>query len=116
MEQDTTILGYLIPEGTTVIFPHFPVHRSKTIWGEDAEQYNPDRKWHHEAFFPFGISPRDCLGRNVAMLEMRVAMANIFYHFQVRLVNPDAPVEDFSAATMYPKGGVNILLERRKHE
>ena len=148
MEEDTQILGHTIPKGTTVIFPHYPVHRDPSIWGADSDEFKPERKSHNEAFFPFGVSPRDCLGlkllspffpfsfsfffssppllvvhstpwssistgRNIAMIEMRVAVSHIFYYYNVRLNDPLAPVEEFSGATMQPRDGVNIILERR---
>ena len=115
MDEDMAICGVLIPKGTTVVFPQLHVHHDKAIWGQDADRYNPGRKWHHEAFFPFGVSPRDCLGRNIAMLEMRVALVSLFHLFTSRLAFPDAPVEEFAGATMFPKNGVHIFLEKRIH-
>ena len=113
LEKDETILGILVPKGTVCIFPQIVVHRSKAIWGPDADKFNPERTWHSEAFFPFGVSPRDCLGRNIAMLEIRVTISNLFHAYTTRLVDPQATVEEFAGSTMYPSGGVNIFLEKR---
>jgi len=49
------------------------------------------------------------------MIEMRVAVSHIFYNYTIRLTDPLAPIEEFSAATMQPRDGVNIILEKRIH-
>jgi len=62
LPEDTTILGYRIPKGSIVNFPHYPVVRNRAIWGPDAHMFNPERKWHSDAFYPFTFTPRDCFG------------------------------------------------------
>ncbi|EOD49073.1 putative cytochrome p450 family protein [Neofusicoccum parvum UCRNP2] len=53
------------------------LHRNKSIYGEDAEDFRPDRwldeeKKHdmHRYSFVFGGGSRTCIGKNIAMLEM----------------------------------------------
>jgi hypothetical protein len=54
-------------------------------------------------FSPFTFSPRDCLGKNFAQMEMRTIMANVFRKFKFGLSdsyakhNPatDGPIENF---------------------
>jgi len=62
LEEDTQILGITIPKNTNVHFPHYTIHRDKKVWGEDANEFKPERIWHNDSFLPFTISPRDCLG------------------------------------------------------
>ena len=53
----------LLPKGTIVQAPHWSLHRSKALWGADAHEFRPDRKWKQRAFMPFTLPPRDCIGR-----------------------------------------------------
>jgi len=62
LTEDTEILGKLIPRGTVVSFSHFNVHRDEAVWGPDSNEFNPERTWHNDAFLPFTVFPRDCLG------------------------------------------------------
>lgn len=40
---DTTIGGHLIPKGTMVMLSPLAVNVSKTLWGEDASEFKPER-------------------------------------------------------------------------
>lgn len=62
LEDDMEILGHKVPKNTIISFPHILLHHDKAVWGEDAETFNPERKWFPDSFTPFTISPRDCLG------------------------------------------------------
>ena len=63
-EGGLTICGETFAPGTVVSVPSYTVHRDKAIWGDDADQYLPER-WSREgkadmqkAFAPFSIGPR----------------------------------------------------------
>ena len=89
----------LIPKNNIVQIFNWSKHRDKKIWGEDAEIFNPDREFNSNeiwedngfAFFnpatprfsPFTYSPRDCIGKNFAQMEMRLILCNLLkdYHF-----------------------------------
>jgi len=114
LQEDTTIMGYQIPKGAIVNFPHYAVFRNQAIWGPDADKFNPDRKWHSEAFYPFTFTPRDCFGRNIATLEAKLALVYIYSNYSTRLVDPDGVVDDFNAITLSPKNGVKVFLEPRE--
>ncbi|KAI1329019.1 cytochrome P450 [Xylariaceae sp. FL0255] len=38
-----------------------------------------------DAMQPFGVGPRNCVGRNLAIAEMRLILAKIIYHFDIAL-------------------------------
>ena len=60
-------------------------------------------------FSPFTFTPRDCLGKNFAQMEMRTILANVFHRFNLELSEPymdenvqkNGGLENF-AATMGP--------------
>lgn len=55
------------------------------------------------AFMPFGAGPRYCPGRHLAMLEIKMVMAMIARHFDVRRAPGTAPAEELFAFTLMPK-------------
>lgn len=85
-----TILDHHFPAGTVLSVPTYTIHHSKEIWGEDAEEYRPER-WENvttrqkNAFIPFSYGPRSCVGRNVAEMEMKLILATWARRYSVKL-------------------------------
>ena len=91
----------LIPKGTFVQVTTVGRHRDKKLWGEDADVFNPDREWqddeiwhdqvyaarnpHSPRFSPFTHTPRDCIGKNFAQMEMRTIITQLFKNFTFEL-------------------------------
>ncbi|KAI1484363.1 cytochrome P450 [Biscogniauxia mediterranea] len=49
-------------------------------------QFASDRK---DAFQPFHLGPRNCLGRNLAYVEMKVILARVLWNFDIK-ISPDS--------------------------
>lgn len=87
-----TIQNHFFPAGTTLSVPAYTIHHSKEIWGEDAEEFRPER-WtkdkltdrQKDAFIPFSYGPRSCVGRNVAEMEMALIVSTVFRNFEFEL-------------------------------
>ena len=70
--------GHFIPEGTEITSHAYVMQRNKGLYGEDAENFNPDRWLESEkksfefeaAQFTFGVGPRVCLGKDIAIMEL----------------------------------------------
>lgn len=103
------IAGYFIPKGTMIRTPHYNVHLSEEVW-DDPLEFNPHRKWHNEAFLPFSRGPRDCLGRLLALMEMRLVVVAFFSNFHMEAVNTTKPLRFFERLTIRPRGPVNVKL------
>ncbi|KAL2022359.1 hypothetical protein VTK56DRAFT_5426 [Thermocarpiscus australiensis] len=82
--------GYYFPPGTVLSVPTYSIHHSKEIWGEDADEFRPER-WERltprqkNAFIPFSHGPRACVGRNVAEMEMKLIAATWARRYDVVL-------------------------------
>ncbi|KAL7025579.1 hypothetical protein ACKWTF_013543 [Chironomus riparius] len=82
--------GCILPKGGNIIIPIYKIHHSKDIWGNDAEQFRPDRfekenleKIHPYAFMPFTKGPRMCLGYRYAMTLMKIQLVNFLMRYEV---------------------------------
>ena len=85
------ILGQYFPPGTHLSVPPYTLHHSKEIWGDDAEEFKPERwekvtQQQKDAFFPFQIGMRACFGRNLGELEMKVITATFFRRYEVEML------------------------------
>jgi cytochrome P450/NADPH-cytochrome P450 reductase len=88
--QDTVIGGrYAIPAGTpmTVLTPS--LHRDQSVWGPDAEDFNPDHvapdrlaELGPNVFKPFGTGQRACIGRQFALQEAVLVLGMLLQRFE----------------------------------
>jgi len=90
---------YTIPKNAWVFLESWAIHRDKTHWGEDAEEFNPerwfeDKKRHAFAWIPFAAGARNCIGQRLAMLEIKIVLIHIFKTFQISF-SEENPVIDF---------------------
>jgi cytochrome P450 len=81
-----------VPKGVHIGVANFSMHRRKNLWGEDAEQFNPehfapDRERHPYSYVPFSGGPRICIGYKYAFLSMKVILAYLLrrYKFKTNL-------------------------------
>jgi len=116
-DRDVVFDGYRIPEGRTVSFQQWVLHRDPRFY-DDPEQFRPER-WTDEmrqelppfAYFPFGGGPRRCIGDRFAMLEARLVLATICQNWTI-----ESTVEKLGFApsiTLRPDGPVEMVPERR---
>lgn len=113
-------LGELsLPAGTLLSFQLICIHRDKELWGEDAEEFRPDRfsggiskatKGNY-AFFPFGWGPRICIGEKLAMIEAKIALSMILQRFSWEL-SPSYVHSPITVLTLRPQHGAQIILHR----
>lgn len=99
-KRDTTMISHRIPKGTVVIYSAEVTNHDKTLWGPDADVFNPDR-WIGEgkansggassnyAMLTFGAGPRNCIGANFARATLECLVAAVMFTFEIGLVNPD---------------------------
>jgi len=107
--------------GKSVVHVDFyAIQRDPDIWGEDAEEFRPERFLGDEGrkkissfgFLPFSKGSRDCIGKYFALLEAKIALASLITRFDGSLV--DADKEVFMARlTNIPQNGCLVKLARR---
>ncbi|KAJ2986631.1 hypothetical protein NUW58_g4933 [Xylaria curta] len=88
-----TIDGRTFPEGTLMsVNPHV-MHRNYEIWGEDADEFRPER-WLEEEnasrekyFIPWSAGFASCPGQNIARMEMPKLIATLLRDYEFKQVN-----------------------------
>ncbi|OMO90888.1 Cytochrome P450 [Corchorus olitorius] len=95
VEDDILPDGYLVKKGDPVSYMPYAMGRMTYIWGEDAEEYRPERWLENGIFRPespfkftaFQGGPRICIGKEFAYRQMKILAAFLLYFFQFRLVD-----------------------------
>ncbi|CAH2325463.1 vitamin D 25-hydroxylase [Pelobates cultripes] len=95
--RDTVVRGYSIPEGTTVITNLYSVHFDEKYW-VDPEIFYPERFLDSsgqfikkEAFVPFSLGRRHCLGEQLARMEMYLFFTSLLQRFHLRFPHGYVP-------------------------
>jgi len=97
--------GTHYPEGTVVGVPIYALHHNEKYFPESFS-YIPERwiegcegqsfsvtkgsiETSKRAFAPFQVGPRNCVGKNMAYMELLIAVARVIFLFDMRLTPGD---------------------------
>lgn len=93
--EGTTIAGRFIPGRATVGINAWVAHRNKQVYGQDADDWRPERWLEIEEqsragevekyFFAFGMGSRTCIGKNISLLEMSKLVPQLVRKFDMAL-------------------------------
>ena len=111
-EAETVIGGnYPVRNDQTIMVLVPMLHRDPKVWGDNAEQFNPDhfafenaQKLPPNAWKPFGNGQRSCIGRPFALQEATLALAMMLHRFDLRAADPDYRLDFKETLTIKPRG------------
>ncbi|KAI9801376.1 MAG: hypothetical protein M1825_003355 [Sarcosagium campestre] len=94
--------GRFIPAGTCIGIDMWGMLRLKSVFGEDADLFRPERwieakgeelkNMERVQDFAYGYGKWACLGKSIAITEMGKAMAELFYRFDLSITDPKDPI------------------------
>ncbi|KAF2302813.1 hypothetical protein GH714_008543 [Hevea brasiliensis] len=108
-----------VPKGVCIWTLIPTLHRDPNLWGPDANEFRPERfadgvskacKF-AQAYIPFGVGTRLCVGRNFAMVELKVVLSLIVSQFTFSL-SPNYQHSPAFRMIVEPEHGVQILIRK----
>jgi cytochrome P450 len=141
MEGGVEVDGLFLPEGTDCGTPTYSIHRHPSYYRE-PQSYIPERwiegatcvtpsgsdPWvttkddveiARRAFCPFSIGPRGCIGKSMALMELRLTLARMIFLFDIEHAAGDRTGEDergqFAMVDHFvvSKTGPNVIIRKR---
>lgn len=120
--------GQFVPAGTVVGFTSYVMGRNKAVWGDDAEEFRPERflkaEGEEEGEFEarmrrvndcdltFGMGSRKCIGMHLGLMEVYKAVATLVAMFEFELGTEEAwTVKNY----LFPRA-TGIMCRIRKRE
>lgn len=110
-----------MPKGKPLSWMLYAYHRQKDIWGEDAEEFRPERwlgegamrfGWHYT---PFNAGPRICLGQQFALSQVGYVTVRLCQEFpEIELKGELREWQENSSLIISHSEGATVSLKPRK--
>ena len=112
--SEFTVEGFTIPANSLVIVSPWLVHRNQKAW-EQPLQFLPERfetGAPQLGYIPFGAGARLCIGRDMAILEGSMILAQLAQNWNIEAIhNSQVPVD--ASVTLRPVGGMPVRISRK---
>ncbi|XP_055308044.1 probable cytochrome P450 313a4, partial [Sitodiplosis mosellana] len=86
---DVPISNCTVPKNAFIMMSIYNMHRKPEIWGDDADEFNPDHflpekvdERHPFAYLPFSGGKRNCIGYQYALLSIKVVLSKLFRQYR----------------------------------
>ncbi|XP_048431245.1 cytochrome P450 704C1 isoform X1 [Pyrus x bretschneideri] len=113
--------GFRLRKGDGVYYMAYAMGRMPYIWGEDAEDFRPERWLKNGIFQPespfkfvaFHAGPRICLGKDFAYRQMKIVSTALLFFFRFKLADQTKNVTYRTMFTLHMDGGLSLRATPR---
>ncbi|XP_013628177.1 PREDICTED: alkane hydroxylase MAH1-like [Brassica oleracea var. oleracea] len=121
IKSDVLPSGHIVDANSNVIFLVYALGRMRSVWGEDALEFKPERwvsetgELRHEPsskFLVFNTGPRTCSGKHLAMTSMKTIVVEILQHYDIKLVEGHK-IKPKAHLNLLMKHGLRVTLTKR---
>ena len=116
VRNDTMLGDYLLRAGSTIIVSQYVSHRDPALW-DHPDEFDPTRfeppsqdRRPKFAYYPFGAGPRQCIGKEIALLEMMAIIPALLKHYRFTII-PDQEIGMWPLSALKPRFGIKARIE-----
>ncbi|KAG2319061.1 hypothetical protein Bca52824_012274 [Brassica carinata] len=122
IKSDVLPSGHIVDANSNVIFLVYALGRIRSVWGEDALEFKPERwisetgELRHEPsskFLVFNSGPRTCSGKHLAMVTIKTIVVEILQHYDINLVKGHHKIKPKAHLNLLMKHGLRVTLTKR---
>uniref|UniRef100_A0A287CRY8 Cytochrome P450 4A6-like n=1 Tax=Ictidomys tridecemlineatus TaxID=43179 RepID=A0A287CRY8_ICTTR len=107
--------GRSLPKGIMVTLSFYGLHHNSKVWPNpevyDPSRFAPDSSRHSHSFLPFSGGARNCIGKQFAMNELKVAVALTLLRFEL-LPDPTRIPFPIPRLVLKSKNGIHLRLRK----
>ncbi|ECR2225863.1 cytochrome P450 [Campylobacter jejuni] len=114
-KKDTKVRDKMIKKGSGVVIAPWLIHRHEEFW-TNPHGFNPSRfegEYKKDAYLPFGVGERICIGQGFAMQEAILILANILKTYKLELEEGFVP-DVVGRLTVRSANGMRIKFSKRE--
>ncbi|CAN1827612.1 Alkane hydroxylase MAH1 [Linum perenne] len=123
LDADVLPSGHVISSGTKFFVSIYSMGRMEKIWGHDCMEFKPER-WlggvsqHNIVHVPsykfaaFNAGPRSCLGRKIAITQLKVAASCVLRKYKIDVVEGQHVVPGLGIV-LFMRYGLKITVSQR---
>jgi cytochrome P450 len=121
VNSDILPSGHHVGPKTKLIYSLYAMGRMKEIWGKDRFEFKPER-WISDKgqiihvpsykFIAFNAGPRNCIGKDISFVQMKMVAANVLWKFHIHVVEGHF-VTPRVAMVLRMKHGLKVKVSKR---
>ncbi|KAA8550180.1 hypothetical protein F0562_001864 [Nyssa sinensis] len=121
-EDDVLPDSTFVRKGTRVTYHPYAMGRMERVWGPDCLEFKPERWLQNGVFTPenpfkypvFQAGPRVCLGKELALAEMKSVALSLIRRFDIQVATPGQTQRFAPGLTATLRGGLPVLIRDRR--
>ncbi|XP_004515481.3 alkane hydroxylase MAH1-like [Cicer arietinum] len=121
IKSDILPNGEHVSSNTKVIFSMYAMGRMEEIWGENCLEFKPER-WISDIgqsihvpsyqFTAFNAGPRSCLGKDMSIIQMKMAAVTMLWKFHIQVVEGQS-ITPRASIVLRMEHGFKVKLTKR---
>ncbi|WVZ91695.1 hypothetical protein U9M48_037830 [Paspalum notatum var. saurae] len=126
LADDVLPSGHRLCSGETILVSIYAMGRMEALWGKDCHEYRPER-WLSRSddgaatelryvpshkFMAFNSGPRLCLGKDIAIAQMKTVVAAVVWNFDVELLRGQSTIKPKLSCTLQMNNKLMVTVNK----
>ncbi|EOA34702.1 hypothetical protein CARUB_v10022270mg [Capsella rubella] len=120
-KSDVLPSGHKVEADSKIVICIYALGRMRSVWGEDASDFKPER-WVSDngslrqepsyKYMVFNAGPRFCLGKHLALLQMKIVALEIIRNYDFKVVEGHK-IEPVPSIVLRMKHGLKVTVSKK---